>query len=55
MLIALALHCGELRARGSVSDSGSEMGAEDRWQMRSTAAYVPARDRLTCADAHKQT
>jgi len=55
MLNAFAFHCAKPRARGSVSDPGSEMGAEGRWQARSRAAYVPAQERLTCADAHKQT
>jgi len=55
MLIALAVRCGNLRARSRVSDSGSEMGADGRWQVRSRAAYVAARDWLTCADVPKQT
>jgi len=38
-----------------VSDSGSEEGAEGRWQARSRAAKVASRDWLTCADVHKQT
>ena len=54
MLIALAVRCGEPQARGRVSDSGNEKGAEGRWQAPSTAAYVPARAWLTCADVHKQ-
>ncbi len=55
MLIALAVRCGNLRADSRVSDSGSEMGAEGRWQVRSGAANVANRDSLTCADVHKQT
>ncbi len=55
MLIALSAPCGEQHGGGQVSDSGSEMGAEGRWQVRSGAANVASRDWLTCADVHKQT
>jgi hypothetical protein len=47
--------CGEPQSRGRMSDSGSEMGAEGHWQTLSKAAHVPAQDRLTSADEHKQT
>ena len=46
--------CGEPQARGRMSDSGRDMGAEGRWQPRSQAACVPAQESLTCADEHKQ-
>jgi hypothetical protein len=54
MLIAVALPCGGSRACGRVSDFGSEMGAEGRWQARSITASVPAQEPLTCADVHNQ-
>jgi hypothetical protein len=54
MLIAVALRCGESRARGWVSDFGSEMGAEGRWQARSITASVPVQGPLTCADVRNQ-
>ena len=53
MLVA-GLHCGELPA-ASVSDSGSEMGAEALADAFNNGLRARPRDRLTCADAHKQT